>query len=240
MRNKLFFAFLAVVLTALISNLLYENFITSDFEDYVSGTREDKLYWLLASVEGSYSDGHWDYRSLHDTVHWAIMLGFDIRVLDSSKNDLIDSEMIIGMLSPAMKRRLKNIDDIKTLTGDFETYPLYAEGTEIGTMLVRRIDQQDTSSRKETMFRQRGKSFLVMSFAIAGGGALLLSIFFTLFLSRPLKKIKEAVVTMANRDFSVRLPVTSGDEIGGLSESFNFMAEALEGKRPSGNISSQI
>jgi two-component system sensor histidine kinase BaeS len=78
------------------------------------------------------------------------------------------------------------------------------------------------------MFKKRGKSFLMMSFAIAGGGALLLSVFFTLFLSRPIKKMKQAVDTMANRDFSVRLPVTSHDEIGSLSESFNFMAEALE------------
>jgi two-component system sensor histidine kinase BaeS len=64
--------------------------------------------------------------------------------------------------------------------------------------------------------------------ALAGGGAVLLSIFFTLFLSRPLKKMREAVEAMANRDFSVRMPVMSHDEIGSLSESFNFMAEALE------------
>ena len=228
MRNRLFLAFLAVVLTALVSNLLYEYFITRDFEDYVSGTREDKLYWILASVEGSHSDGNWDQRSLHDAIHWAIMLGFDVKVLDSSKKEVINSDMLISMLSPSMKRRMKNIDDIKTLTGNFEAYPLYAEGSEIGTMLAREIDKQDSISRKEIMFRKRGRAFLMMSFAIAGGCALLLSVFFTLFLSRPLKKMRDAVVTMANRDFSVRLPVTSHDEIGNLSESFNFMAEALE------------
>jgi two-component system sensor histidine kinase BaeS len=228
MRNKLFFAFLAVVLTALISNLLYEYFITSDFEDYVSGAREDKLYWILASVEGSYSEGRWDHGSLHDAVHWAIMLGFDVKVQDFSRKELINSDMIISMLSPSMKRRMKSIDDIKTLTSNFETYPLYSEGSEIGNMLVRDIAKHDSISRKEIMFRQRGRAFLLISFAIAGGGALLLSVFFTLFLSRPLKRMKEAVVTMANRDFSVRLPVTSRDEIGSLSESFNFMAEALE------------
>ena len=85
MRNKLFFAFLAVVLTALISNLLYEYFITRDFEDYVSGTKEDKLYWVLASVEGSYEKGRWDQVTLHDAIHWAIMLGFDVKVLDFRK-----------------------------------------------------------------------------------------------------------------------------------------------------------
>lgn len=228
MRNKLFFAFLAVILTALISNLLYEYFITRDFEDYVSGTREDKLYWILASVEGSYSEGSWDQKSLHDAIHWAIMLGFDVKVLDSSNKEVINSDMIISMLSPSMRRRMKDIDDIRVLTGNFETYPLYLEGSEIGTMLVRQIEKQDSVSRKEILFRQRGRVFLLMSFAIAGGGALLLSVFFTLFLSRPLKKMKDAVVTMTNRDFSVRLPVTSNDEIGRLSESFNFMAEALE------------
>ena len=228
MRNKLFFAFLAVVLTALISNLLYEYFITRDFEDYVSGTKEDKLYWILASVEGSYTEGHWDHRSLHDAVHWAIMLGFDVKVIDVAKEELIDSDRVLSMLSPSMKRRMENISDIKATTSEFEAYPLYHEGDEVGTMLARQIDEPLSINRKEMMFKQRGKSFLVISFAIAGGGAVLLSMFFTLFLSRPLKKMKGAVEAMAHRDFSVRLPVTSHDEIGGLSESFNFMAAALE------------
>jgi two-component system sensor histidine kinase BaeS len=228
MRNKLFFAFLAVVLTALLSNLLYEYFVTRDFEDYVSGAREDKLYWVLASVEGGYEKGQWDLVDLHDTIHWAIMLGFDVKVLDSEKKELANSDMVVGMLSPSMKRRMKNIVDIKTTTGDFEPFPLYYQGTEIGTLLAREIDRPSSVIRKEMLFKKRGKEFLVMSFAIAGGGAILLSVFFTRFLSLPLKKMRDAVDTMAHRDFSVRLPVTAHDEMGSLSESFNFMAEALE------------
>ena len=228
MRNKLFFAFLAVVLTALISNLLYEYFVTRDFEDYVSGAKEDKLYWVLASVEGSYEKGRWDPVPLHEAIHWAIMLGFDIKVLNSDKKELANSDMVLSMLSPAMKRRMKNIGDIKTTTGNFESFPLYYEGSEIGTMLVREIGRPSSIIRKEMLFKKRGKEFQIMSFAIAGGGAILLSVFFTVFLSLPLKKMKKAVVTMAHRDFSVRLPVASNDELGSLSESFNFMAEALE------------
>lgn len=228
MRNKLFFAFLAVVLTALISNLLYEYFITRDFEDYVSGTKEDKLYWVLASIEGSYEKGHWDHVTLRDAIHWAVMLGFDVKVIDSGNKELINSDMALSMLSPAMKRRMKNIGDLKTTATDFDSFPLYYEGSEIGTLLVREIDKRSSITRKEMIFKRRGKEFLVMSFAIAGGGAILLSVFFTLFLSLPLKKMRDAVVTMAHRDFSVRLPVASHDEMGSLSESFNFMAEALE------------
>jgi hypothetical protein len=122
MRNKLFFAFLAVVLTALISNLLYEYFISRDFEDYVGGTKEDKLYWVLASVEGSYEGGRWDQMALHNAIHWAIMLGFDVartlKRIDKFRDDN-------RMLSPSMKRRMKGIDDIKTLTSNLDISPLF-------------------------------------------------------------------------------------------------------------------
>ena len=194
----------------------------------MSGTKEDKLYWVLASVEGSYGGGSWDHGSLHGAIHWAIMLGFDVKVLDSEKREILNSDMVISMLSPAMKRKMKNIADISPTIGDFEPYPLYHEGSEVGTMLVREIDRPLSVNRKELMFKGRGKTFLLSSFAIAGGGAVLLSVFFTLFLSKPLKKMKGAVQAMANRDFSVRMPVMSRDEIGSLSASFNFMAEALE------------
>jgi len=159
MRNKLFFAFLAVVLTALLSNLLYEYFVTRDFEDYVSGAREDKLYWVLASVEGGYEKGQWDLVDLHDTIHWAIMLGFDVKVLDSEKKELANSDMVVGMLSPSMKRRMKNIVDIKTTTGDFEPFPLYYQGTEIGTLLARRSTGLPASSGRKCFSRKGEKSF---------------------------------------------------------------------------------
>jgi hypothetical protein len=69
----------------------------------VSGTKEDKLYWVLASVEGSFEDGSWDHRSLHNAIHWAIMLGFDVKVLDPEKREIVNSDMVVSMLAPAMK-----------------------------------------------------------------------------------------------------------------------------------------
>ena len=56
MRNKLFLAFLLVILTALISNLIFVQLIMNDFDEYMKGTREDHLYWVMASVEGSYQN----------------------------------------------------------------------------------------------------------------------------------------------------------------------------------------
>lgn len=228
MKTKLFFAFLAVIMVALISNLIYEQMIVRDFEDYVDGTKEDKLYWILASVEGSYSGGQWDTKSLHEALHWGMMLGFDLKIEDVNGEEIIDSMSVMEHLSPSMKRRMERIIDIDSARGEFESYPLYWEGREIGEMYARQLGRFESIEKKETVFKERGRDFLIISFVIAGGGAVFLSVFFILFLSKPLNRMKNAVESMAKGDFSVRVPAGSRDEVGRLSESFNFMAEALQ------------
>jgi two-component system, OmpR family, sensor histidine kinase BaeS len=227
MRNKLFLSFLAVVLLALISGLIYERLITRDFEEYVRGTREDRLYWIMASVEGSYADDHWDHAALHEALHWAIMLGFDLQIEDPENHEIMSSTTALAMLSPSMKKRMLAITDPGSAKGAYEPYPLYQDGREIGTMKVRQLSRPGIEE-KETLFKKRGIYFLFIAFAIAGGGAVLLSLFFSLFFSRPLKKMNDAVQALAVSDFSVRVPVYSGDELGRLAQSFNYMAEALQ------------
>ncbi|MDA8077769.1 MAG: HAMP domain-containing sensor histidine kinase [Nitrospiraceae bacterium] len=229
MRTKLFLAFFAVISIALISNLIYEYFITRDFGEYASGAREDKLYWVLASVEGSYRDDGWDERSLHEAVHWAVMLGFDTKIEDAGGRTLVTSMDVMGMLSPAMRRRMQGMVNLDSGSGEFESYPLYMEGREIGTMYARPLISVGSASEKEMMFKRRGREFLYISFAIAGGGAVFLSVIFILFLSRPLNRLKDAVEALGSGDFSIRVADGSGrDEVSKLAGSFNFMAEALQ------------
>ena len=58
MRTKLFLAFILIILLALLSNIVFEELIMKDFEVFVKGTKEDHIYWILASVEGSYKNGN--------------------------------------------------------------------------------------------------------------------------------------------------------------------------------------
>jgi two-component system, OmpR family, sensor histidine kinase BaeS len=229
MRTKLFFAFFIVIIIALISNLIFEQFVERDFEDYVKGANEDKLYWVLASIEGSFSRGKWDAKELIDSVHWATMLGFDVQVDDSSGKGITTSEDVLSELTPLMRRRMEGIVDIHSAKGKYETYPLYIEGRQIGTIRVRQLSRVGSISEKEGTFKRRGIEFLLISFVIAGGSALFLALFFSLFLSKPLNRMKKAVESFAKGDFSVRVAAGSKkDEIGRLAESFNFMAEALQ------------
>jgi len=50
------------------------------------------------------------------------------------------------------------------------------------------------------------------------------------FIARPIKKINKAAAKMAQGHYSERLGVSSSDEIGELSKSFNLMADAIEEK----------
>lgn len=229
MRNKLLLAFFAVILIAFISNLIFERFMARDFEEYVNGVRQDELYWILAAVEGSYRADGWEHQSLHDAAHWAIMLGFDVKVADASGQVLVTSRDVIGMLSPAMNRRMAGFVNLDSARGDYESYPLYMEGAEIGTLYVRHLERIGSVTEKERVFRRRGREFLLFSFAIAGGGAVFLAVVFSLFLSKPVNRLKSAVDALGKGDFSIRVPMgRGGDEVGKLADSFNFMAEALQ------------
>jgi two-component system sensor histidine kinase BaeS len=229
MRTKLFLAFFAVIITALISNLIYQRLILKDFDDYIGGSREDRLYWLLASVEGSYMDGSWQMPHLKESIHWAMMLGFDASVEDASGKLIISSKEVYDSLPDMMRRRMEGIVVLEDGGGEFEKYPLFAGGSEIGSLVVRPLMSEKLMARKkELAFKQRGKDFLVISFLIAGGGAVFLSVLFSLFLSGPVRKLKAAAEAVSMGNLDVKVPAKSKDEIGSLTEAFNRMVETLK------------
>ena len=134
MRTKLFFAFLIIIITALISNLIYERLIIRDFEDYSMGMREDRLYWVLAAVEGSHSSEGWNTDALTHILHWGTILGFDLKIKNPGDKDILTSEDAIADVSPNMRRRIESLVLLDSAKGEFEMYPLFAEGEEIGAI----------------------------------------------------------------------------------------------------------
>ena len=231
MRNKLFFAFLLVIALALISNLIFGQKIMNDFQAYERGTREDHIYWLLASVECGYrwgQGGHWDLKTVDDALHWAAMLRLDCKVEDVSGRLVMSSRQMLARLSPAMKRKML-IAGFSGV-GAYRRYPLFSRGHQIGFLAVRDITISENSviEKMQDAFQRRSRQFLVTSFVLAGGGALFLALVFSQFLSRPVRELKNASEAVARGDLSVRLRGTGPDEIGRLKAAFNAMAEALQ------------
>ncbi|MDO8281083.1 MAG: HAMP domain-containing sensor histidine kinase [Thermodesulfovibrionia bacterium] len=234
MRTKLFLAFTLVIFLAILSNTVFERFIISDFNNFLKGTEEDKVYWVMSSVEGSYMDNDWNTAHLSNSIHWGIMLGFETYVEDISGNRIISSTEVLSYLPHNMSKRMHSFFKLPEGTGEFIWYPLYVDGNEIGKLYIRPLERVGVLPHKEEIFRERGKKFLILSFLIAGVGALFLSILLTITLSRPIRRLTRSAEDIAKGDFSVKAPYRNkkgllryDDEIDRLTSTFNYMAEAL-------------
>jgi two-component system sensor histidine kinase BaeS len=129
-----------------------------------------------------------------------------------------------------MQKRMNSLLKLPSGTGEFNWYPLYLEGNEIGKIHIRPLEKLGSIPLKEEIFRKRGKEFLVISFFIAGGGALFLSLLFTIFLSNPIRRLTKSAEKIAEGDLTVQVPRTQRnlkDEIGKLTDAFHYMTEAL-------------
>ncbi|PIV67104.1 MAG: hypothetical protein COS10_02770, partial [Nitrospirae bacterium CG01_land_8_20_14_3_00_44_22] len=193
------------------------------------GVREDQFYWTLASVEGSYSDGKWNKGSLSESIHWAMMLGLNVKVLDNAGKEIISSHDVMESLPESMKRRMDEHFHVHAheAEGKFTDYPLYAKGKKIGTLLSQPFQKQEIKE-KESIFKKRTKNFLYVSLLIAGGGSLLIAFLLSRYLSKPIMDLKKAAEKIAGGDFKARTSAASHDEIGKLSAAFNKMAESLQ------------
>ena len=78
---------------------------------------------------------------------------------------------------------------------------------------------------RETIAHARNQTILITLLIILGGvvGAVGLA----LFLIRPIRKLVLGTHSIAAGDFQISLPITSQDELGELTESFNNMARSL-------------
>ncbi|GBE01561.1 signal transduction histidine-protein kinase BaeS [bacterium BMS3Bbin06] len=237
MRTKLFLSFILIILLALLSNTVFERLIRNDFKEYIQSTQEDKVYWVLATVEGSYRNKRWEMPLLKEALHWSIMLGFEAYVVDPSGKKLLSSTDTLSMLNTTMLKRMSALFELPTGVGEFTWYPLFVEGNEIGKLYIRPLKRLGFVPRKESIFLRRGREFLLISFLIAGAGALLLSVLFTIFLSMPIRRLTKAAEKIAAGDFTVKIKrqhkplyglLRTEDEIDRLTRAFNYMAEALK------------
>lgn len=230
MRTKLFLAFIFIIILALLSNIVFEKLILGDFNEFIRGSAEDNIYWIMSSTEGSFNDGKWDMPLLSNTLHWGLMLGFESFVEDTSGNRILSSSEVLSEMNPGMFNRMNSLLKLPAGVGEFTWYPLYVKGEEIGKLHVRPLERMGSIPLREEIFRRRGREFLIISFLIAGGGALMLALLFTLFLSRPIRRLTVLAGKIAAGDFSIQSRTVHRkhkDEIDRLTESFNFMAEAL-------------
>ena len=95
---------------------------------------------------------------------------------------------------------------------------------------LREINQEamfQASVRAASLARTSVWSMLGIGLAALGAG-LVFSLLLSGRLARPVSRMRDAAVRIAEGDYDIRLPAEGGDELVGLSEAFNDMARKLK------------
>lgn len=216
----------AVSVIALSAAYFLRGLMVRDFQAFLEGEREDRVYWVTADLEATYDKYHgWNKDVIGEDAVWALMLGFEIRVLDNKGLPVMDTEKALAGLSPLVRSRVLAVSELppQEQAGPYLPYPLFLAGNEIGRLEVRFL-----KPGKESVFIERSNTFLLFSLAALGGLALVLSFIVSRKLTRPIKRLAAAAEAVSEGDLKTRVPVTGRDEICRLSETFNRMAQTLD------------
>jgi two-component system, OmpR family, sensor histidine kinase BaeS len=230
---KFLFLLLAVSLVSLSSALSLRELIIGDFQEYLDGESEDRIYRILATVEGSYEENAgWNEHALQGNTVWALLLGYEIRIFGLDEKVLLNTQTAVEALSPLMKRRILAItnyspESVQARENLYITYPLFLGGKNIGSLDVRSVAYQG-DQKKETIFLGRSNRFLIISVFALGGFSLFLSFVFSKRLTEPIKKLTVAAQSIREGKMHSRVSISGNDEISDLGTAFNTMAAHLE------------
>lgn len=215
----------AVSVISMSSALFLRELMIKDFREYLEGEMEDRVYWVMADLEGTYEKhSGWIEDVISEDTIWALMLGLEIRIRDMDGMVVMDTEKAINTLSPQMKRRVMTLSELRAERDDrFSPYPLFLGGKEIGSLDVGFI-----RPKKEAVFIKRSNRFLLISLLLLGGLTIALSVIFSRKLTNPIKRLVTAAQKIGEGNLKSRVSIIGSDEIGRLSETFNRMAQNLE------------
>jgi len=222
---KFLLLLIAVSAIALSGAVVLRNLMVRDFRAHLEAEAADRILWLAASFENSYAThGGWEPQEIMDGIVWGAMMGLDIRIYDSGRHLISDTEAAFNSLSPPVKRRVLAFygKRRREAGGAYRSDPLRLGGVTFGF-----LESRVLPPRKEALFIGRSNRFLLLSTLVMGGVAVVLSIVFSRRLTRPIRELTEAAARIAGGDLESRVRRTGADELGVLAGTFNQMAGKL-------------
>ena len=189
-----------------------------------SGAYADSVVPRLA--EAYKNEGSWRFLHHNPRAWYRLLDNRTRRERDSGPPQFSEVEF------SAVHLRLTLLDADKNIVIGNRNVPAEAsmravevDGRTVGWLAL--IPYQQATAAADVRFQKRQ---LTQNWLI-GWGTVIVAALAAWWLSRllvtPLKRIAAATHNLASGDYSVRIPVTSKDEIGGLSEDFNRLAQAL-------------
>lgn len=206
---------LVVIVGVTIVAVLSNRVTTTEFQQFVSQSQLDDLQLRLSGY----------YRQQGSWMGVEALLGAE-RSQGGLAYRLLDAAGAVTATEGAGRGRpLSSMTQIATL-------PIEVEGLLVGTLLV--LEPGGAGQGMMTQSNLHADAFLQsVNQALLWGGlaavalALLLGVWLSQRLTRPLQQLTQATHCLAAGDLSQSVDIHSGDEIGDLAASFNQMAQSL-------------
>lgn len=117
-------------------------------------------------------------------------------------------------------------DDPESLIRQGKRDEVIVNQATVGTIYVDKWEStEDSLLKKNFLNANRAQGLLIP--AVTGIVALLLGLWLTRLLTRPLNRLVPAIQQIATGDLHIRIPVTTRDEFGQVTEALNDMAQQL-------------
>lgn len=232
---------MCVVISILVLGILFIAFSTQYFEnDKYETIERNAKFAANVSASGYYSAGQGTYiLNSRDIIASYNLLsastGSDFFLVDKEGNILYSTDfndmlvdgfttIPIGIVETALTAGYQNTGILRGVSnspGYIVGVPVVIDNNKIAAVfaVARADDLMEFISVLIRMFLVSTVIVLIIAFVII--------YFFTSKMVRPLKQMLRATSSFAAGDFSVRVPVTTEDEIGQLATAFNDMASTL-------------
>ena len=204
---------------------------TSDFKDRMIEQALLIARGLKEPVE-HLADGETSATTLETTLQeYATQFGIEVALLKGNGrswvgqpvSSTLDSENAPEVAAASTGQTSENTRQAPS--GQSTVYtaaPIYEDGSIIGI-----VHLASPLSDAQSLIWQRW-SILIVGFLIFAGLAIIVSLWLSDSLTRPLAQLRQSALQIAQGDFSQRLPEDRQDEIGQLAHSFNHMTAQVE------------
>ncbi len=164
-----------------------------------------------------------EFRDLHD-MEIIILDNYAQIVGTSGSQTLIGRRMIREEITRALTGSLSDnmrFDQVNQERRYYLAFPVQSDQNVLGVIYL----SGSLKSVDDTL--NEVKAILLTGVAIALAVSLFLGIVLTRTITAPIKEVTDQAMNMAGGDFSRKINVQTGDEIGRLGQTFNFLAEQL-------------
>jgi len=218
----------AFVATALLAAALTTALVNAAFQDrfsrYVQDQQQQRTNQIVAAAGDIYQQSHrWDTQALDALAVPTAMTGSTLQIRDAAGRIVYDTNDH-GQL-PAMGAMHRQMMGAGPL-GPTQSVPIVVDGTRVGSAVL--AVPSGGLPGGEQAFRSSVNRLLLVGGLIAAAAALLLGVVLARRLTRPVRDLAAAAADLAAGNRSTRAAVTSTDELGDLTATFNEMATALQ------------